>query len=56
VDNNQALGVVDTPGPGVAVQGASFNSDRSYLVFWRLTEPIGTAGVAWPSRAAARLA
>jgi hypothetical protein len=25
--------VVDTPGPGVAVQGASFNSDRSYLVF-----------------------
>jgi hypothetical protein len=33
VDNNEALGVVDTPGPGVAVEGASFNSDRSYLVF-----------------------
>jgi hypothetical protein len=36
VNNNQALGVVDTPGPGVAVEGASFSgsyTSRSYLVF-----------------------
>jgi hypothetical protein len=33
VANQAALGVVDTPGPGVAVHGSTLNTNRTYMVF-----------------------
>jgi hypothetical protein len=33
VANQSALGVVDTPGPGVAVHGSTLNTNRTYIVF-----------------------